>query len=324
MILRAEAIAPTVALALLATTSHATADPTARLEVEYGPSAERCPSAKQLRDAVAERLGSDRLISPAPSTVIHVRFSHDEPRAWSATIRAVSADGRSLGRRALASKARTCDELGSDVALALAVALDSQDASPAPSARATATDDEPEGVAAWGDDAPPSAPPAEPPVPWHASFTVGPHVALGVAPALSVGLGAGAALRQRRVSFGIEGRADLPSSPSGDEPAARASLVAGTLLTCIDIFRAERAALYGCPLATAGVLYGDAVRVPRRRPRLPLSRCRSASPSFLCLGRSRRVSRRGPFGHLGHRLIRTLQGRYRVKVRWTSPREVHP
>ena len=190
MTLRAEAIAPIVALALLATT-RSEADPTARLEVEYGPSAERCPSAEQLRDAVAERLGSDRLISPAPSTVVYVRFSHDGPRAWSATIRAVSADGRPSGRRALASDARTCDELGSDVALALAVALDSQDAAPAPSARATAAD---EPVGAWGDDAPPSARPAEPPASWHASLTVGPHVALGVVPAPSVGLTVGGML----------------------------------------------------------------------------------------------------------------------------------
>jgi hypothetical protein len=106
------------------TTRAASADETGEvgLSVEAPPSSE-CVTAEALRADVQDRVGSVRVTgSPAADRRIDVRIAA-LPRAFSATIRAVDVQGRTLGERYLSSAGLDCRALDRPLLLVISTLI---------------------------------------------------------------------------------------------------------------------------------------------------------------------------------------------------------
>lgn len=98
--------------------------PDASLDYQRQAGAERCPDREALRRLVTAQLGFDPFVSTgAASREVRVVVK-PAGTGLDATVQLLASDGRSLGRRSLASPVGDCRELSSALVLAIGVALD--------------------------------------------------------------------------------------------------------------------------------------------------------------------------------------------------------
>jgi hypothetical protein len=217
----------------------------ARLVYERGAGAQGCPNEADLRKSVAERLGYDPFPAAAGPGDPVVRVSV-ERRAGELTAELVlsGADGAVKGRRTLSSRASTCGELASSLAMSISIALDpaSLTAPPAPEPAEVP----PPAETAEERSAPPPPPPPSP-LAWQAAAGAG--AALGEAPAVGPTFLLSLGMRLRAVSVDLEGRADLPAGTSVEGGSVSSSTAWMTLVPCL------RWSVVGvCALGSAGVI----------------------------------------------------------------------
>jgi hypothetical protein len=224
----------------------AAAAPTARLVYSRASDAESCPAEGSLRRAVAERVGYDPFFAWAQRTVVANIARHKGE--FVATVDLVDERGIAHGAHELRTN-RGCGELLDAVALAIAIAIDPQsltrapDSTPKPQGESNAPDavvlSPPATSASLAPSAPPEAsvqpvPPSRLPSRAGIAFepSIGIVVSNGVAPSVAAGASAGAAVRWRAFSLGIEGRIDAPASktvPGGD---VSSWLMLGAVVPC--------------------------------------------------------------------------------------------
>ncbi len=275
---------------LIAREGSARAAASARLFYGRSPTLHGCADESALRQAIASRVGYDPIFPLAPNSVA-VSITR-EGEQLVATVKLTNREGMLVGSRTLRGQAAQCGELTDTIALTVAIALDTNDkltpsdppdsapAPPSPGASANS----PEGAPG-----PPPAPPSPTPAvdaPARGPRTSGeddaetspanqvapapsPHLELGAAfsgvlygisPSASLGATAAAALRWSRLSLGIEGWVDLPSSaPANTIPGARArtSLAGAGPNACLHF-----GDYFGCVVGIIGSLRAEAPGVP--------------------------------------------------------------
>ncbi len=249
-------LAPGLALALalaLENEGEAQAREHARLRFAGTEGLDTCPSEEDLRGAVVARLGYDPFDGDETAPLLRIRFVRRDRRFAALITRGEDGDVSRTVERA------SCGELLAPVAIAVSIAIDPL-ASPAlPDAPANTVPAPPPvvvpaaGPPAAGDAAAaPSSAPAPASSAWRLRLGLGTHVALGNAPAPSLGLNAGVGGRTGAFSLGVEGRSDLPASTSSANGKVSAQLLAASLLPCL-----HRGLLAACGVASAGVVLGE-------------------------------------------------------------------
>lgn len=241
--------------------------PTIRLQYERGPGAERCPQEEELRRALSARLGYDA-VDEGASTELRALIRREGERLR-AQVSLLDGEGKLLGERSLDSRGSDCGELAEAMVLAIAIAVDdvlSVVAPPPPPPLSPP----PLVVEVRPPPAPTPAPPPPPPAPQvnvaaalpsRYELDVGLDVSAGLGPAPSTGVSAGAAMRWKELSIGLEGHAALPSSHSlrtGGE--VRAALTRGAIVPCLRVDP-----LGVCGVVSLGVLSAEGVGVPNAR-----------------------------------------------------------
>lgn len=232
----------------------------ARLTYGPDPDVERCPTARELRDAVAARIGYD------PFEAAPAGEAEAEPRevivrvhkAAAGIVGSLELRGPHPGQRELASPRGDCREVLDSFAVAIAIGLD-------PSSLTRPSGDPPPSPPP--SPAPPSLPPAMeapgPPAerpgaplaqsdPIDVRLGAGPVVLFGELPAAAPALAVAVGLRRRWLEPGVEGLATLPVSQSSGAGSVTASLLAVTLLPC-----GHASVLFGCLGLTLGRLRGE-------------------------------------------------------------------
>jgi hypothetical protein len=273
---------PVLAAALLVGFSAAYAAESSRLAYLRGVGAGHCPDEKELRSAVAMRLGYDPFVAWAKTTV-HAQLGRDGANLR-ARVYLADEDGRIRGSRELTAPVDECQNLVAAVALAISIAIDPLSATaPSPARdRAGHTEEapapaEPEVVAATPTpsvenqgaareraDAGIAEGSQGAPTPlataWYTG--IGPHLASGTSPDLAAGFaGFGRLELGRRASIALEGRYDLPDSALAQSRAGvvTAKLLLASLEPCVRV-----SPLYFCGLLSVGALLGvgSGVAVP--------------------------------------------------------------
>jgi hypothetical protein len=200
-----------------------------------GSGADRCPDELALRSLVAARLGDDPFTSDAvPLVSASVRAEGDGLRAEIE----LSAEGKAIGRRELASPGTDCKGLAAAMALAISIATDSLEEAGYPRAPVRPV----EALRAT----PPPQPPAVPPKLWVGAGGFG---SVGAAPSVAGGPLVQAEVRWPSLALGLEGLAQLPSGSAVDGGQAVTSLLMLTLAPCI-----HRRWFGACGLASGGIL----------------------------------------------------------------------
>jgi hypothetical protein len=256
-----------LAVAALAASAPAEASPSAKLVYVRGVGAETCPPEAEMRSAVARRLGYDPFFPVATKTVV-TQIVHVNG-GYRAHVQIVTGEGNLRGERDLATTGDDCAELLAALALAVSIAIDDLDDTPAdlpvpaPDARAPEPSRAP-------DDAPPiprrDEPPTaaqvrvEPPPLMRLGVALGPMLTVGAAPAPSVGLGLAASARRAAFGARIDVRADLPAS-AGVTPTGRVSTQSGAASAAACL---HAAIPFACLGAGGGVLWShtDAIAHP--------------------------------------------------------------
>ncbi len=245
------------------------------LVVLRGAGGTECPTDADLRAAVAERLGYSPFAAQASRTI--VASMRREKDTWRGAIQVADTEGRITGTRELTSNAASCADLGSTLALTIALVLD-------PDAATGPQKPNPEAVA------PPALPspglpvavrtalpdaenpfyetPRPPPPVVRARVSVaggiGAVSSLGAAPSVAIGVEAFVGITAGSFRLELEGRADAPASgDTAGGAAARTSLAIGTLSPCY-----VRGVLALCGLASLGALSGEGVGSSTARSRL--------------------------------------------------------
>jgi hypothetical protein len=257
-----------IAIAVGILPSPAWSTPSARLTYVRGPGAERCPDEGELRRAVAARLGYDPFFPWASATV--VAEIARRPRGFHGHVKILDEHGLVRGERALDATSEDCGDTMRALALAISIAVDDLATEPVPPPPA----ETPAQVEAPREPPPPTqAPPPEEaraptPPPSAArkevSFAawMAPIASLGVAPAATLGAHLDAELRYRRLSIGLEARADLPASASTDVGGrVRTEVVLGSLVPCVR----EPAPLFVCGVLAVGSFSESGVDVAAPR-----------------------------------------------------------
>jgi hypothetical protein len=245
----------------------------ARLEFVRDAGAEACPDELALRNAVADRLGSDPFWPAAPRAVAVV-LDREGHRFRARVLLRDAASGKILGTRVLTSAEKECTELFSALALAVAIAVDPESATraprsdPSPSETSTSAPP-PQRAATHPEPAPPVAPP--PPVdasrrasatPFVLRILGGAMLALGTSPEPEPGFRVGGSFSGGRFSIDVEARADAPV-------AAKSFGRDGGLRTYPVLFGAIPCARFGafsaCASGHVGFLRGSSSADPRPR-----------------------------------------------------------
>jgi hypothetical protein len=246
------AVAAATFVGVVAFGAGASAAPSARLVYLRNPGAETCPDEAAIRAAVAARLGYDPFFPYAPATMF-AEVSKDGD-SFKARIKLVDDSNVVRGARELSQPGGNCADMIDTMAVSISIAIDplsltrpkdakGTDAEPSPAVPnsppvPTSPPVPPEQPPR---DASPSAPPApravvddRPSDPVHLEAGIGPGVWIGAAPAASLAATGFGRLRWERLSLGVEGRFDLPSSttlPSG--AIVETSLAYGLLVPCV-------------------------------------------------------------------------------------------
>ena len=277
-------VLPFVALAgVLLGAGLAAAAPTGRLVYSRAPGAESCADEATLRRSVAARVGYDPFFPWAKRTIVTnlARRSRD----FVATVSLVDEHGVAHGGRELRTSG-DCAELLDATALAIAIAIDPEilthPAPPSPLAGGSG----PGGVAPSAASEPVAPPPpaavtppvfaspalADVPISLRASpaarpadfeVTLGAVASNGSVPDLAVGLSAGAQVRWRHVSVGVEGQVDAPTSRSAQGKGSgdvSAWPVLAAIVPC-----AYFGAFLACAIAQGGALRVSSGGVPDQR-----------------------------------------------------------
>ena len=227
-----------------------------------GTGAESCPTRAGLENAVRAHLGYDPFDASAPRAVFVRLFRRGDGLVGQLEVR--DEHGIVSGTRELASPHRDCDELVSSLSIAIAISIDplslsrlQRVSSPSASSVVPAVP------------APPPAPVLAPtprvervevfvPSPRRPADVVRFRASAGLlgsygsTPSVDIGFALQAGVEWRRVSIGIEGRADLPTAAAaGGGGEVAASLFMASIVPC-----AKAGMLFGCALGSVGVLQG--------------------------------------------------------------------
>lgn len=228
----------------------------AELRYERESGAEGCPSESDLRDAVAARLGYDPFESKEGLDTIVVRVKREGARLRGSIERVDRARAQRGRPTVITSNAGDCAELGSSLAVALAIAVDplsltrEPPAARAPAEREVIAPPLPatSNVASRESPSPPATTPDPPP---QVVVAAGPAISWGALPSASPGIRVAAGLSMAMLEVTVEGRFDPPVKVEDRVGAVEASLALATLVPC---FR-YRFAL-GCAEVSAGALRG--------------------------------------------------------------------
>ena len=246
------------------------ADDRVHASLTYAPDAdiERCPTASELQDAVAARVGYDpfdRAAAAAPDAARREVVVAVHRRA-TGIVGVLELRGPRPGTRELASPNGDCRELLDALAVAIAIGIDPASltrpsaeppaAAPVPVAPAPVA---PAPVAPAPDaDRAPAAPAKEP---VDVQLGAGPVVLFGELPATAPAIAIGIGVRWKWLEPTVEGIGTLPVTLDASVGRVTASLIAAGLVPCghADVF-------FGCIGLTLGALRGegDLVGSPRR------------------------------------------------------------
>lgn len=228
--------------------------------LSYAPEAdvERCPSEREVKDAVAARLGYDPFVETTPpaerEVVVKVR------RRGTGILGSLELRGPRPGQRELASPRGDCREVLDAFAVAIAIGIDPSSLTrppgePPPAPPSPLPPPAPPPAPPPNESARPPAQDAAPPTkgePVELRLGAGPLVMFGelpaTAPALAVTFGA----RWRWLAGNVEGMATLPVSRGTPAGTVNASLLAVGLVPCghVDVF-------FGCFGMSVGTLRGE-------------------------------------------------------------------
>jgi hypothetical protein len=243
-----------------------------RARLSYAPDADvaRCPSARELKDAVASRLGYDPFdveagaaggaaTGPAPRDVI-VQVH----RRGTGIVGVLELRGPRPGQRELSSPSGDCRELLDSFAVTIAIGLDPASLTrpagePPPEPSANVPPPPPTAATAQAPQAPPAAerpPPAASSESLDVRLGAGPLVMFGELPATAPALAVMLGVRWRWLEPAVEALAALPVSLDSPSGRITASLLAASLVPGghADVF-------FGCVGVTLGSLRGDGERV---------------------------------------------------------------
>jgi hypothetical protein len=244
----------------------------ARLEFVRDVGAEACPDELALRNAVADRLGSDPFWPAAPRAV-SVVLDRADRRFRGRVLLRDAASGKVLGTRVLTSADKDCAELFAAVAFAVSIAVDPESATrtrrPDRSASPATSPPPPEAPPPRPAPAPPPPPPQPVDAPrpasakrFHARILGGGVLALGTSPVPELGFRLAGGLSGHRWSVDLEARADAPA-------ASKSFARDGDLQTYPAIVGAVPCArfgpLSGCATAHVGLLHGSSSSDARAR-----------------------------------------------------------
>jgi hypothetical protein len=267
--------AMTGGLALWPSSARARGDERVHASLSYAPDAdiERCPTATELQDAVAARVGYDPFDASASGgdasrreVVVAVH------RRAGGIVGVLELRGPRPGIRELASPSGDCRELLDALAVAIAIGIDPASLTrPAgePPAPLPAPAPAPVSVVAPAPPAPPAPSPdrvSEPgKEPVDVRVGAGPVVLFGELPATAAGIDIGVGARWKWLEPTVEGIATLPVSLSTSQGQVTASLIAAALVPC-----GHADVIFACVGLTLGALRGegDAVASPRHGSQL--------------------------------------------------------
>jgi hypothetical protein len=245
--------------------SSARGDDRVHASLTYAPDAdiERCPTATELEDAVAARVGYD----PFDGSTTGADVSRREVvvavhRRAGGIVGVLELRGPRPGIRELASPSGDCRELLDALAVAIAIGIDPASltrppgeppAVPAPAPVVVAPAPSPDRVSE----------PVKEPV--DVRVGAGPVVLFGELPATAAGIELGIGARWKWLEPTVEGIATVPVSLSTPQGQVTASLIAAALVPC-----GHADVLFVCVGLTLGALRGegDAVASPRRGSQL--------------------------------------------------------
>jgi len=231
----------------------------ARLTYGPDPDIERCPTEREVRDAVAARMGYDPFeaapgaAAEAREVVVLVR------RRGGGVVGSLELRGPHPGQRELASPSGDCREVLDSFAVAIAIGLDPSsltrpigDAPPAPLPPPPVAVDPPTVPAER-----PVAPPA-PSDPIDVRLGGGPVVSFGELPATAPALAVSIGLRWRWIEPTVEGLATLPVSHASTAGTVTASLLAVGVVPC-----GHADMLFACVGLSLGTLRGEGEGIAR-------------------------------------------------------------
>ncbi len=221
-----------------------------RLELTRGPGAEACPDGTALSDAVAARLGYEPFTADADLRLI-VRFERDGT-TLRGSVEIKDATGAVKGERSLTSRGADCEELAAATSLTVSILLDPHAGLGPP--RPAPIPEPPPTLPTL--QVAPREPPAEVPeakpatkTPIHLRVVADATGSIGLLPAPSVGVLAGAGVAWGRLSLDVEVRGDALASKTFGARDVSASFVAGGLTPCVRVGPAR-----ACGVAQLGVL----------------------------------------------------------------------
>ena len=263
--------------------------PSSRLTYVRAAGAESCPDEREVRRAVAARLGYDPFFPAADKTIVaRITRVRDTLRA---SVELVDDAGIVRGVREFETAADQCEELVATAALAISIAIDPTNPAilggtprekPVPVAPASqpkpaassgsesgaktgeASTTEPTDVAPTADVADKQGKEAArstPGTPLMLATGLAIVGALGTAPAVAMGFAAFFGVRQGSFSLALEGRFDLPASTAMNEGGRlRSSLWVGSLVPCFHLDR-----FFVCAMGSVGSLNAEGIGLATSR-----------------------------------------------------------
>jgi hypothetical protein len=240
------------------------APPPAQLSYVRESGAEACPTAAELREAVAARLGHDPFGGAAEGTVL-ARIRRVE-RGFVGSIELIDASEQAHGERELRTSGESCSEMGQAMALSISIAVAPEGALAAPAVARLAAQKEPARASVIG--APKLRPTADrgavltpEPTRTRVQLSLGVLTLIGVAPSPAFGGSLTAQLRHGAWSLGAGARFARSASTAVREDAELdATFAAGEVSGCFEHVPFEH-----CTLLLVGATWAqsDGVAVPR-------------------------------------------------------------
>jgi hypothetical protein len=244
---------PSLLAALLLWPLSAQADPAQKREVRLvyvrEANAAGCPDQRRFEEMVAERLGFLPFSPPAQETVL-VSTRKDE-RRWVSRVSLTDTTGTVLGEKEISSE-ESCSDLMMTAAFVVSVLVDPEGApkterpAPAPASPVPI---------AWPEERKEPPRPPEPARTLAVAAGLEGVASVGSAPAPAVGGALFGGVRRLPFLVELDLRADLPASDRDDRAVgARTWVIQGLMAPCF-----ATATLGACALASAGVLWGEAI-----------------------------------------------------------------
>lgn len=228
-----------------------------RLIYDVDRAVDDCPSEREIRDAIAARLGYDPFtVDRAPRDLVLRVTRNDKVLDGSLEVR-----GDNPGRRSIDSPAGDCRELGFALATAAAIMLDPESLSrpppeePRPEPPPEAPSAPAAGLASSRSREALNAP-SEPSEPWRPIAALQPELLVGELPAPTFGAAVAVGARRRGLSLSIEGAATLRASDDLQVGTVTASMITGGLLPCVHL-----SYVFACVSARIGALSAEGSRV---------------------------------------------------------------